>query len=240
MRPFSGFEHVRPIVEKAFRENDRAHWPLIIVHFDVKDNRPELHRAVWKLLGEYEEWLSTARKPADPHELTPLELKPLLALTEDNDAQEKVFFNEVPVGGKLRVFGSAHTGQVPGATREERAHAAATLAPSALLAETPTTYRRWWNNSWWEVEEGGQTAAGEWTRNDEARLRALVERAHQLGFWIRFYTLDGFGPAEDRGWDQGYNFGSRAAVMERWKAAIRAGVDLIATDQYENLREVMK
>src|SRR5215472_3382797 len=26
------FEHVRPRVEKALKENDRAHWPLIIVH----------------------------------------------------------------------------------------------------------------------------------------------------------------------------------------------------------------
>src|SRR5689334_18041208 len=28
------FERVRPIVEKALAENDRAHWPIIVLHFD--------------------------------------------------------------------------------------------------------------------------------------------------------------------------------------------------------------
>jgi hypothetical protein len=107
------FERVRPIVESALRENDRSRWPLIILHFDVKDNRPELHRAVWSLVGECEGWITTARKTADPHELTPFDPKPLLALTEDNGAQENVFFKDVPVGAKLRVFGSAHTNKIP-------------------------------------------------------------------------------------------------------------------------------
>ena len=232
------FERVRPIVESALRENDRSRWPLIIVHFDVKDNRPELHQAVWSLLGEYEGWITTARKTADPHELAPFDPKPLLVLTEDNDAQEQVFFKDVPVGAKLRVFGSAHTNKIPGASDAERAHAAATLPPEALLSERPTNYRRWWNNSWWEVEEGGQRRAGDWTSADDGRLRALVNRAHALGFWIRFYTLDGF-TENGQGWDQGYNFGSRDAAMARWSAAMKAGVDLIATDQYEDLANLM-
>jgi hypothetical protein len=67
-----------------------------------------------------------------------------------------------------------------------------------------------------------------------------VDRAHKLGYWIRFYTLDGFTPAESKGWDQNYNFGARDAVLLRWKAALAAGVDLIATDQYEALRAVMQ
>ena len=112
---------------------------------------------------------------------------------------------------------------------------AATMAPEQLLSETPTNYRRWWNNSWFEVEEGGQTKAGDWTAEDNRRLRALVDHAHRLGFWIRFYTLDGFAQEDNRGWDAGYNFGSREAVEQRWKAALTAGVNLIATDQYEDL-----
>ena len=111
--------------------------------------------------------------------------------------------------------------------------------PEELLAERPTNYRRWWNNSWSAVEEGGQVSAGDWTPADMRRLRALVDHAHRLGFWIRFYTLDGFSPAEDRGWDKSYNLGSREAVRTRWKAALDAGVDLIATDQYEDLSAVM-
>ena len=234
------FERVRPIVEDALRRNNRSDWPLIIVHFDVKDNRRELHRAVWSLLGEYEGWITTARKSADPHELAPLDPKPLLVLTEDNDAQEDVFFREVPVGAKLRVFGSAHTNRPAASSDRERAHALATAPPEALLTERPTDYRRWWNNSWGEVEEGGQRAAGEWTREDNNRLRALVNHAHNLGYWIRFYTLDGFSEAENHGWEAGYNFGSREAVMARWSAALKAGVDLIATDQYEDLGRLMR
>jgi hypothetical protein len=229
------FEAVRPIVEKALREDNRAQWPLLVLHFDVKDNRPELLHAVWDLLGEYESWITTAPKSADKNRLQPFSAKPILVLTEDSDAQEKVFYDKVPVGGRLRVFGSAHTNAIPGETRAERAHAAATLAPDRLLSENPTNYRRWWNNSWFEVEEGGQTQAGEWTGEDERRLRALVDHAHRLGFWIRFYTLDGFAQKDNQGWDAGYNFGLREAVAPRWKAALDAGVNLIATDQYEDL-----
>ena len=34
------FERVRPLVEKALQENDRARWPLIVVHFDFKSVEP--------------------------------------------------------------------------------------------------------------------------------------------------------------------------------------------------------
>jgi len=231
------FERVRPIIEKALRDNDRARWPIIVLHFDFKSVQPELLHAVWDVLGEYQGWITTAEKTADPLRLAPFDAKPLLVLTEDSDEQEAVFFKEVPVGARLRVFGSAHTGAIP---RENHDHLWATLPPAQLLVGPPTNYRRWWNNSWWAVEEGGQHKAGDWTPEDDRRLRALVDHAHKLGYWIRFYTLDGFGPGEDTGWGNTYNFGSRDAVMLRWKAAMAAGVNLIASDQYEALAEVMK
>ena len=231
------FERVRPIIEKALRDNDRARWPIIVLHFDFKSVQPELLHAVWDVLGEYQGWITTAEKTADPLRLAPFDAKPLLVLTEDSDEQEAVFFKEVPVGARLRVFGSAHTGAIP---RENHDHLWATLPPAQLLVGPPTNYRRWWNNSWWAVEEGGQHKAGDWTPEDDRRLRALVDRAHKLGYWIRFYTLDGFAPGEDKGWGNAYNFGSREAVMLRWKAAMAAGVNLIASDQYEDLAEVMK
>ncbi len=227
------FERVRPIVEKALKENKPETWPLIVLHFDFKDNQPALLHAVWSVLGEYQDWISTAPKTDDPHTLTPLRLRPLLVLTEDSDEQEKVFFDEVTVGENLRLFGSAHTAKV-----DDRM--LATTPADQLLTEQPTNYRRWWNNSWHEVEEGGQTKAGDWTAVDAARLSALVDHEHHLGFWIRFYTLDGFERGSGQGWDAGYNFGSRAAVEKRWRAALDAGVNLIATDQYEDLAEFMK
>jgi hypothetical protein len=235
------FEQVRPVIEKAIAENKREEWPVVVLHFDFKDNQPAILHAVWQLLGEYEPWLSTAVKTNDPHHLSPIERKPILAITEESDAQQKVFYDDLAVGAKLRVFGSAHSHpEPPGMSTQQLMHWAATASPAELLSERPTNYRRWWNNSWYPVEEGGQHHAGAWTPADDQRLRALVDHAHQLGYWIRFYTLDGFRLGQDQGWGQDYNFGSKDAVVLRWKAAIAAGVNFVATDQYEDLATYMK
>ena len=233
------FERVRPIVERALSRNNRSEWPLIILHFDFKSEEPPLLQAVWDLVGEYQDWVTTAVKTSGARELSPFDAKPILVVTEDSDRQEEVFYNRVPVGAKLRIFGSAHTLGIRAGTREERMHLAAITPPETMLPLPATNYRRWWNNSWAEVEEGSQRRAGNWTPADAMRLDALVDRAHRLGYWIRFYTLDGFTADEDRGWDEGYNFGSREAVTKRWNAAIAAGVDFIATDQYEELARVL-
>ena len=212
------FERVRPIVEKALKNPRRDQWPLIILHFDFKDVQPPLLHAVWDVLGDYQDWITTAVKTDDPTRLSAFDLEPLLVLTEDSDAQEDVFFNQVPVGAKLRLFGSAHT---------------------LNLTSPPTNYRRWLNYSWHAVEPEGQPKAGEWTPEDATRLKDLVNNAHRLGYWIRFYTLDGFAAAHSQGWDPQYNFGSPETVRVRWKAALDAGVNLIATDQYEDLAAFM-
>ena len=86
------------------------------------------------------------------------------------------------------------------------------------------------------VEPEGQNNAGGWTSDDQRRLHTLVDGAHAAGLWIRFYTLNGHSPEEGErmGWSPGYNFGSMDAARIRWRAAIDAGVDFIATDQYED------
>jgi hypothetical protein len=234
------FEHVKPVVQKALRDQQRDRWPLIVLHFDFKDNQAPLLHAVWDLLGQYEPWITTARKTADPHQLSPFDAKPLLVLTEESDAQQKVFFDDLAVGSRLRLFGSAHTKPVKAESEQERNRLLASVPPNELLGELPTNYRRWWNGSWFNVEEGGASRAGDWTAADASRLHALVDHAHQLGFWIRFYTLDGFTAASDKGWGQPYNFGSLPAARLRWQAALEAGVNLIATDQYEELTPFMR
>lgn len=234
------FERVRPIVEKALKENQRQKWPLIVLHFDFKDNGAPLLHAVWTLLGEYKSWITTAPKAANAHDLQPFDVKPILVITEDSDAQERVFFTDVLVGARLRLFGSTHSNPVVAKNEAEKNHLLATLPPEKLLSAVPTNYRRWWNNSWYVVEEGGEPGAGAWTEADNARLRSLVDHAHKLGYWIRFYTLDGFSPAESQGWDSSYNFGSIDAGRLRWKAALQAGVNFIATDQYEALDKCMR
>ena len=235
------FERVRPMMERALRENDRSSWPLIVLHFDFKDNSPENLRAVWKVLARHERWITTGKKTAQDSEISPLDVRPILALTEDNETQEQVFYREVPIGAKLRLFGSARVDEsfLAGLDKEQRKTALATVAPERLVSAKPTNYRRWWNNSWYLVERGGAPGAGDWTPQTEARLHSLVDYAHRLGYWIRFYTLDGFPTDEDKGWGESYNFGSIDRARERWQAALREGVDMIATDQYEDLRAIL-
>ena len=64
--------------------------------------------------------------------------------------------------------------------------------------------------------------------------------AHDAGLWIRFYTLNGHSTehGERMGWTPGYNFTSLDAARIRWRAAIAAGVDFVATDQYEDYAQI--
>ena len=87
---------------------------------------------------------------------------------------------------------------------------------------------------------GGAPRAGDWTEADNKRLRTLVDHGHAMGYWVRLYALDGFAPAEDQGWGMSHNFGSREAVVLRWKAANSAGVNFIPTNQYEALATYLK
>jgi hypothetical protein len=201
-----------------------------------------LLQAVWQLLGQHEGWLSTAVKTTDSRKISPIDRKPILVVTEESDEQQKVFYDAVPVGARLRLFGSAHTQPPPkNMTNNKLTHWVVTASAEELLNEEPTNYRRWWNSSLYAVEEGGAPQAGDWTIADDQRLHALIDHAHKLGYWVRFYTLDGFAPAEDQGWGMSYNFGSQEdAVIKRWKAAIAAGVNFIATDQYEELATYLK
>jgi len=56
-----------------------------------------------------------------------------------------------------------------------------------------------------------------------------------MNLWIRFYTLKGHAADEGHGWGASHNFGSAERVSLRWKTAIHARADFIATDQYEAL-----
>jgi hypothetical protein len=68
-----------------------------------------------------------------------------------------------------------------------------------------------------------------------------VRTAHDGGLWIRFYTLNGHDPADvSGGWSASYNFGSLGAARERWRAAIMAGVDFVAVDQYEEFAKTLR
>jgi hypothetical protein len=235
------FARVRPVIERALAANRRDTWPVVYLHFNVRGLEAVHLQYIWETLGRYESWLTTAERGADER-MMPLSVGPLMVLTEGG--QEEVFYNRVPVGGRLRVFGTAPLGRAPGPRPTDREASAAAAAvetlPEVLMPMSATNYRRWVNFSWAVVERGGQTKAEAWTPADAARLKALVDRAHAMNLAIRFYTLNGHAPADSQGWSAGYNFGSLDAVRPRWRAAIDAGVDLLATDQYELLAQELR
>ena len=223
------FERIRPVVERALRERRTGAWPIITLNLDFKTEEPEHLAAVWSLLNEYRGWLTTAARVEKIEDVQPMAVGPVMVLTGESDAQRRAFHDAVPIGEKLLVFGAAR----PRASEHEGA------LPD-LKPGVRTNYHRWWNNPWSVVELGGQRRAGPWTKDDEERLAGLVRAAHVAGLWIRFYTLNGHDPADaSGGWTASYNFGSEEAARERWRAAVRAGVDFIATDQYEKLREIL-
>jgi len=227
------FEKIRPVMERALRENKRDTWPLIVLNLDFKSNERAHHDAVWALLGKYEKWLTTAPRTLTPNAPAALSVGPLLVLAGADSGQRARFHDLVPVGQRLRAFGAIAVPSPKGATREERALAQIHSSAALLIKPRVSNYARWVNFPWSVVEVGGQTKAGAWTAVDSTRLYTLVLRAHAQGLWIRYYTLDGFAPDGDQGYTASYNFGSEVAAAERWRAVIGAGVDFVATDQYE-------
>lgn len=228
------FKRVAPTVDRLLQENRREAWPAIVLHLDFKTNEPEHHRAVWNLLGKYERWLTTAPRGQDGSTVQPLQVGPVVALTESGAGQERDFFEAIPSGGRLRIFGTVPPVRTTTSNdRDVQAEAAVLAPPAILIPSGVTNYRRWMNFSWLVVERGGQPNAGDWTAADAVRLTSLVDRAHAQGLGIRFYTLNGHAPDAGLGWTASYNFGSLDRAQARWRAAIDAGVDFIATDQYE-------
>lgn len=235
------FDRVRPIVEGALKAGNKASWPVLVLHLDFKTNEREHHKAVWDLLVKHRAWLTTAAFSSDASRISPFVPGPVIVLTENGKDQEKDFSEWAQSTGVNLLFGTIPPPAVPQTKDEvERARILINATPQALIPAAASSYRRWANFPWAVIEEGGPTKAGAWTADDEARLKTVVGYAHSQGLMIRFYTLNGHTPAASRGWTASYNFGSIEAVRQRWQAAIKAGVDLIATDQYEDLASLLR
>jgi hypothetical protein len=226
------FHAISPLVEAAFRSDDRSQWPLITLNLDFKDNHPRHLRAIRSVLDEYADWICSAERVGEQANRQPLDVRPVLVLIGGSAEQEQVFHDEIPIGGRVRAFGRAITEpQLPGQASD--GDPPSRVDPARLLVRRADNWRRWWNNSWHAIENGGAPGSGDWTGDEEARLRAFVRRAHELGYWIRFYTINGHPADHNQGWSSGYNTGSLDAARIRWQAQIDAGVDFVATDMYE-------
>jgi len=235
------FDRVRPMLESALQAGNKATWPVIVLHLDFKTNEREHHRAVWDLLTKHRSWLTTAAVSTDPTRVNPFIPGPLLVLTENGENQERDFSEWAAAAGTHLLFGSIPPPAIARANEEaDRARDLVRAAPPILIPASASTYRRWVNFPWGVIEEGGPTKAAAWTPDDNTRLQSVVRYAHTQGLMVRFYTLNGHSAAANRGWTASYNFGTIDAVRQRWQAAIESGVDLIATDQYEELAGVLK
>ncbi len=210
------FERVRPYVEAALEADDTTDWPLITLNInDIRTSRPEAFAEIWRLAETYKEWLCSAEKTAATEEPAPITLRPILVLSNGGRLATRHFYDAVPEGESLRIFGAG--------------------SPDA----DADNFRRWINYSWTRVEPEGQPNATPWDDEKADRLQALVRNAHERGYWIRFYALNGHGPVAVArlGLNPHYNFGSLEAVKVRWEAAYKAGADFIATDQIIEARE---
>lgn len=204
------FDPVSPLVEEALTKDDRAQWPLIVLNInDIRGQEAALFESVRSIIEEHASWFCSAVKGESPDPPAAIEVAPVLVLAGGGALEEQYFYDAVPTGGVLRIFGSGSPDR-----------------PSS-------NFRRWINYSWTAVEPEGQKRVGDWSEAAAMRLRDLVSKAHEQGYWIRFYALNGHHPVATvrHGRVPGYNFGSLEAVRQRWSAAREVGVDFIATDQ---------
>jgi len=235
------FARIATVMDRAISAGPTDRWPLLVLHLDFKTNERAHHLALWDLLLKHRAWLTTAAADPDTLPVSAMTPGPLLVLTENGPDQEKDFMTWAAIEGVHLLFGS-----IPGpAVRQsddpkERARILVRASPPQLIPTAVTSYRRWVNFPWMVIEAGGPRSARDWNANDEQRLQSVVDYAHRQGLLIRFYTLNGHSKSENRGWTDSYNFGSLDAVRVRWRAAIRSHVDLIATDQYEELASILR
>ena len=241
------FPKVKPVVEEALKDGNKGNWPLITLYLDIKNDPPEHLAAINKLLDQYDDWLTKAEKTADITRQSPLELKPMMVIVEDKqgDIKQKTFYDEIAVGRKFRVFGSAekfdeNPQKLPREKKEEVVALMATRDPEQLVSKKADNYRRWFGVNWAFVEKGGETMAGDWSKSTEARAKKFIDYGHRLGYFVSFYCFDGYTEAENQGWDKDYTFGSKDKVMPRWQALARAHADFISTDQMEDVAKSIK
>lgn len=235
------FDRIRPIAEAALRRaqhdpSEKQRWPLIVLDLDVKDDTLEHARAIRAELMSHLAWLTTAPRNERIGLAEPLDLGPVMVNISGSANQKRVFHDELEPGEPIIAFGRCQV-RAPitkGLNKAQAAQAKVEYPATMMVTEPADNFRRWWNNSWHVIETGGPTKSGDWTPEENDRLIEIVDYAHKMGYFVRFYTINGHSKAQAaaQGYGGSYNTGSLEAAQIRWRAEIEAGVDLIATDQY--------
>ena len=236
------FERIRPIMEQAIADGNKADWPLVTLNVDYKNRDLEHIQDNYRVFSQYTDWLTWAEKTDTPDKAEPLQVGPLLILVGAGANPRKVFHDEIPDGGKVIAFGAVdkRPPRMRGLDEQGRWDATATSDLDKYLAKPASNYFRWWNDSWYLIESGGASRGEDWNEQDAARLNTIVKHAHKLGYWLRLYTLNGHTQEESQGWFANYNFGSTTEAQKRWQACIQTGVDFVATDMYEAFHETQQ
>ncbi len=236
------FERVRVDVEASIEQAKanpevRSDWPMVVLDLDFKNSAKEHIEFVYALLSRYSHWLTSVPKNTDIQVGEPLRVAPIMVLVGGIQVFQDVFYNDIEVGDPVIAFGRARTEGIDTAemSDKERQVFQTQVPVEELLKQPANNFHRWWNNSWHMIEAGGPTRANSWDSKEQARLVELVNHAHSLGYFIRFYTINGHSDIDSvtGGYSNGYNTGSLTNAQVRWNAQINAGVDFIASDQYQ-------
>ena len=162
-----------------------AHWrtprpdgaPTVLT-IDWKTDQPAAVRAFKAFLDAHPDWFTSAPKAVD----SPLTIAGgSRSASAAAIAPRTCMTPSCPREATYRAFRDTVFGAGGGYRGDVTAY-----APAAA-----TAYHRFLAFHWGHVERGGPALAGEWTADDAARLKALIEHAHRQGFRVRFYTLNG-------------------------------------------------
>jgi len=106
----------------------------------------------------------------------------MIVILEDkpNDIKQAFFYDRVPVGGKLRAFGSAtkfddNPTHLARAARAERLANMVKMEPEHLLVKRADNYHRWFGTDWAYIELCGPAHSIDWSAAAEARLKKFVD-----------------------------------------------------------------
>lgn len=209
-----------PALEAHWKTHVEGSSPTVLT-IDWKTEKPEAVAKFKAFLDARPQWFTSAPKSQE----SPLTTRRLTVCLTGSEAAKEAYDALIPDGGTYRAFRDRVFGQ--GGKFETDV--------SAYVPQKATAYHRFMTYHWGVVEQGGPALAKDWTGLDALRLDAIVSRAHNQGFRVRFYCLNGHTGTLL----SGYQFTSDDAAKTRWLAAARAGVDWIASDEYPEIAKAL-
>lgn len=192
-----------------------------LLTIDWKTDHPDAVAAFKGFLDAHPDWFSSAEKPraGERQDSRPLTTRKVTVCLTGTDAAKDAYDALIPPGGVYRAFRD----RVVGAGSPFRDDV------TELVPGPATSYHRFLTYHWGAIERGAPFSAGEWTPEEADRLARLVDKAHKEGYRLRVYCLNGKTGVVLGG----YRFRTVAEAETRWWAAAKAGVDWVATDEYE-------